>query len=365
MKRRHNIEKALHFLIKSVDNNTGGSSAFYSKFRNPFNGWSAPYPETTGYIIPTFFEASKIEGYHYITQYAIKMADWIISLQYQDGALPGGLYQANNNNQGSIFNTAQMIIGLVAAYQHTKKDKYIDSALKAAKWLSNNQENDGTWKKFHYQKEFFPSYDTRVAWPMLQTGIICNDSQIQLAAIKTLDFINKKTQSNGMIKDCGFKPDSYAFLHTIAYTIRGFLESYLLTKNEEYYNTAYNLANKLLRKFELRKKLGGAYYENFKEINWYRCLTGEAQIVIIWLKLFEITDDIRFVNTSSKLLDDLCKTQPMQNTLLLKSGGLKGSQPYFGRYISFRQPNWATKFFIDAMLLEETAYKNIEETLKR
>lgn len=364
MERKHNIEKALHFLIKSIDRDTGGSSAFYSNIRYPFNGWSAPYPETTGYIIPTFFEASKIEGYQHLTQYAITMADWIISLQSQDGALPGGLYYAKKKNEKSNFNTAQMIIGLVAAYQNTKKDKYIDSASKAAKWLANNQENDGTWLKFHYQNEFFPSYYTRVAWPMLQTAIISNDTQTQIAAIKTLNFINKKTQSNGFVSDCGFKPGSYAFLHTIAYTIRGFLESYLLTRNEEYYNTAHNLAYKLLRKYELSKRLGGAYYENFKEINGYRCLTGEAQITIIWLKLFEISNDIRFVNASSKLLDDLCKTQPMKNTILLKSGGLKGSHPYYGRYISFRQPNWATKFFIDAMLLEETAYKNIEEKLK-
>jgi uncharacterized protein YyaL (SSP411 family) len=364
MERIYNFEKAIQFLINSIDEKTGGSRAFYSNLFYPFKGWSAPYPETTGYIIPTLFEASNTTGHKHLTQLAINMADWIVSLQTPDGALPGGLYNPQKNNEKSIFNTAQMIIGLIATYQKTNKSKFIDSALKAAKWLTNNQEDDGTWLKFHYQKEFFPSYYTRVAWPMLQTGIICNDHQIQTAATKTLDFINKKTQRNGLVKDCGFKPNSYSFLHTIAYTIRGFLESYLLTKNEEYYNTAFNLAYKLLRKYEFRKKLGGAYYENFKEISWYRCLTGEAQMVIIWLKLFNINNDVRFVNASSKLLDDLCKTQPLKNTLFLKSGGLKGSHPYYGRYISYRQPNWATKFLIDAMLLEETAYKEIEEKLK-
>ena len=32
-------------------------------------------------------------------------------------------------------------------------------------------------------------------------------------------------------------------------------------------------------------------------------------------------------------------------------GAIKGSQPIWGRYAPFSYPNWATKFFIDAVLL--------------
>ena len=32
-------------------------------------------------------------------------------------------------------------------------------------------------------------------------------------------------------------------------------------------------------------------------------------------------------------------------------GAVKGSQPIWGRYAPLSYPNWATKFFIDAMLL--------------
>ena len=54
----------------------------------------------------------------------------------------------------------------------------------------------------------------------------------------------------------------------------------------------------------------------------------------------------------------------MHDSLFLKKGGLKGSQPYFGRYIPFRQPNWSTKFFIDAILLENYSYEKIKDKLK-
>jgi hypothetical protein len=32
-------------------------------------------------------------------------------------------------------------------------------------------------------------------------------------------------------------------------------------------------------------------------------------------------------------------------------GGIKGSHPIWGGYDPFRYPNWAAKFFIDAMMM--------------
>ena len=48
----------------------------------------------------------------------------------------------------------------------------------------------------------------------------------------------------------------------------------------------------------------------------------------------------------------------------MKSGGVPGSSPYYGRYMAFRQPNWATKFFIDALLLEDEVLSKIKSNIK-
>ncbi len=360
MDRQLNIEKAIDFLLASIDQKTKGSTASYSRILYPFKGWSAPYPETTGYLIATFLDLASRTKYAHLKTPATEMANWICSMQTKEGGLPGGLYRAGKEMEKSIFNTAQMLIGLVAAANFTKENDYLTAAHRAGVWLMDTQETNGTWTKYHYHKGFFPSYYTRVAWPLLQIAQLTGDEKLEKAALKTYDTLLTKVQSNKFIKDAGFQPDSYAFLHTIAYTIRGFLEGAILANRDDYWEAGYNLAYKLLRKYELKKRLAGAYYSNFKEINWYRCLTGEAQMGIIWLKIFGQTSDIRFVNTASKLLDELCATQPMKNGLFLKAGGLKGSHPYFGRYMAFRQPNWATKFFLDALLAEEKTYHWIE-----
>ena len=359
MDRYSNLANAVEFLVKSIDYKTNGSSAIYSKLFYPFKGWSNPYPETSGYIIPTFLELSKNDKFTNLEDKAVKMGEWLLSIQNSDGSFPGGTYSSKNNSR-SIFNTAQIIIGLVSLSNKTSKKKYINSIHKAALWLAKNQESDGTWKNFQYHKSFSPSYYTRVAWPMLMAYKLVNDKIILEAAVLSLDNTLLKVQNNHMIKDCGFKPNSYAFLHTISYTLRGFLESFLILKDKKYFDVAYNLSFLLLKKYELKKNIGGAYYEDLKPIDWYRCITGEAQLAIIWLIIFKYNNDIRFLNSASKLIDSISKTQVKYSSLIFKKGGLFGSYPFYGRYISFRQPNWATKFYIDSLLLEEVLYCEIK-----
>ena len=54
MERLKSLNNAINFIKESIDKKTNGSRAFYSRFLYPLNGWSKPYPETTGYIIKTF-----------------------------------------------------------------------------------------------------------------------------------------------------------------------------------------------------------------------------------------------------------------------------------------------------------------------
>ena len=70
------------------------------------------------------------------------------------------------------------------------------------------------------------------------------------------------------------------------------------------------------------------------------------------LKIYEKYDDIRFLNSSIKILDKISTHIP-KYTLIKKKGGLPGSYPFWGRYMILRQPNWATKFLVDAIMLEK------------
>ena len=61
----------------------GGVAAFYD-----FNGgWSAGYPETTGYIIATCLEAAERLGDAELRNRARRMADWEVGIQLPEGRL--------------------------------------------------------------------------------------------------------------------------------------------------------------------------------------------------------------------------------------------------------------------------------------
>ena len=362
MKNRNTkLHLAMEFLIDSIDPNNYGSRAFFSRLYNPISGWSLMYPETTGYIIPTFITYGKKFKQEIVIHKAIEMADWLLSIQYDDGSFPGGLFKKGITEK-SIFNSSQIIIGLVNIYNETKDDKYLEASIKCANWIVRNQSDRGIWIKYNYEKGFTPSYYTRVSWPLLMVWKLNGDQKLKDAAIKTLELIYNRKLKNGFIKYSGFKMNSYSFIHTIAYVIRGFFESSQILNNNTYEDMSIEWSKVFLRKFEINGKLPGAYFDNYKKVDYFECLTGYCQLAIIWFKIFNKINDPRFVNCAMKAIDRVSNFVP-KYSFLKKKGGVPGSYPFYGKYMMFRQPNWATKFFIDAMLMEKDILKRIESKL--
>ena len=50
-------------------------------------GWTKSYPETTGYIIPTFLAYARYSEREEFVERGIRMADWLLSVQSPDGSL--------------------------------------------------------------------------------------------------------------------------------------------------------------------------------------------------------------------------------------------------------------------------------------
>ena len=254
--RQGPLQFAALWLERSIDSSTGGSRANYSLVYNGLKGWSAPYPETTGYIIPSFLKlANTSPQWAHLRDRAIRMGEWLLSIQFPDGAFPGNIYTPGKTQMRSVFNTGQIILGLSSLFDETKQVRFLSSSFKAAQWLAITQEPNGTWDKFNYVDGFSPSYYTRVAWPMLKVHRQSPNTEIESAAQKALLEIQSRQMPNGFIEGSGFKPAGYAFLHTLDYTIRGFLECALISGNEDWWNCGFRAADVLRRKFELSGKL--------------------------------------------------------------------------------------------------------------
>lgn len=313
------------------------------------NGWTSAYPETTGYIIPTLIDCAHRFNEPLLADAALEMADWLLEIQVEDGGYPGGHL---DQHQGPVvFNTGQIMIGLLAAYRETGGEVYLDAARRAGLWLAGIQDDDGAWRKCTY-KDRHHAYHTRVAWPVVDTGLETGEERIVAAGRANLDFALTLQEENGWFRDNTLDEEEVPFTHTLAYVTRGLLEGGLLLDEEKYIDSARKLALALCRDFESRGFLAGQFDEALKPVETFSCLTGNAQMAIVWWKLHELDGIALFADAARKASRHVMHCQDIHVDNADVRGGVPGSWPIEGPYIRFGYPNWAAKFLIDALLCE-------------
>ncbi|TKB65213.1 MAG: hypothetical protein E8D47_08790 [Nitrospira sp.] len=339
----------MDWLARAQDAVPGGGVSGYYTFAS---GWSAAYPETTGYVITTLLEASRRLNKNEWATRARQMIEWEITVQLPDGSWQSGF--VDQAPVPAVFNTGQVIDGLVAGYASFSESRYLDAAVKGARWLIAQQDSDGAWRRHVYQNN--PNcYSARVAWPMLMLAQATGDGDIRASAVRYLEWASMCQDDTAWFANCSLEPGEPALTHTIGYTIEGFLESGLLLKDDRWIDVAQRAADVLLHKFEVRKHLAGTYGKGWKPDHSFACLTGCAQVSRVWGRLYEMTRDLRYLNAAVKLNDYVLSQVSLDSTSPGIRGGVTGSKPIWGTYMTYRLPNWAPKFTLDALFQEEVA----------
>lgn len=350
------IQSALEWLKYAQDiNGDGGVASWYS----PIFGWGPSYIETTGYIIDTFLDCYQLFHDQDLLKRAIKMADFLISMQLPSGGYRSVTPNVKKDSEPVIFDTGQVILGLTSLYQVTKKPKYLDSAIRAADFLCSVQESDGSWLKFTYG-QMVHTYHTRVAWSLLKVYQLTKTKKYRQKAIKNLDWAANNQLKNGWFKLNQFPPPTptVPFTHTIAYATEGFLWSSQILKNQRYLKVAKTAAEALLKYYQKTSFLPGTLDSHWSSNDRYSCLTGDAQIALVWLTFYQITKDHKWLTAARRLNNYLKTIQDTQTSNRNIRGAIKGSLPIYGQimtwggYQKMAYLNWATKFFIDALLQE-------------
>lgn len=346
--RKVAIENAVNWLLKAQQSmKNDGFGSFYL-----IKKWSSSYIETTGYIIPTLLSYGISIHNESIINKAIQATDWLIDIQKESGGWQGECLE--DNRQEVVFNTGQVIRGLCSVYEYTKDSKYLDSAKKACNWLCDIQDEEGYWKKNAFMN-VERVYDSYVDAPLLLMYKITGIEIYKEKALKNLYWIiNKKQLPNGWFEDCdnSIKRNDKPILHTISYTIDGLLDSGILINDQKLIDAAIKSADKLFEIFNKLKYLKGRYDSNWNGTN-YIITTGCAQIAIVWMKIYKLTGNVQYLNAAMKMNDILIfiqdrKIKESSNT----KGALPGSYPIVGKYEPFAFPNWATKYFVDSLFLE-------------
>jgi len=282
---------------------------------------------------------------------ALKLGEWLLDIQNPDGSWNGGLYP-KANGRPSVFNTGQILKGMSALYRFTNDKHFLEAAVHGANWLSDGVSKEGLWPSSDYKAGVTPSYYTHVAWPMLEVWKLTEEQNILDAATRFLDSVMSRRKENGVFSDWGFT-SGRAVTHTIAYTLRGLQESSrLLNDYERYGQQVESSLNTLVTKAELANgRLAAEFDENWRVTEKYTCLTGNAQLAMCILLLEQRQGDLRLVNAAAKLVDFIVSVQRIRTPFSGLNGAVAGSYPVWGKYMMLRYPNWAAKFFCDALIM--------------
>jgi hypothetical protein len=345
------LHQVMEWLCSAQDaTECGGVSAAYY----PYAGWAPPYPEVTGYIIPTFLNYAAFSGDDCYTRRAIAMGEWELGIQMPDGAVRGGW---GVNDYPLVFDTGQVIFGWLALYQRTGREAFLTAAVDAADWLVMHQDRGGGWSRFAYRKAA-TTYHTRVAWPLLLVYRYTGDPRHRAAAERNLLWTLDQSHENGWVDNMAFTKGRPPFTHTIAYTLEGMFESssYVQEPLATRIRTVVRRAVDAIMDHYTRRypcPMPGTFSTGWRSSGSYTCVTGDAQLAILFLRLYQFFSDPQYLITADRLLQQVKETQCRNCANIGIRGGLPGSYPIWGGYRRFSYPNCGPKFFADAIMLRE------------
>lgn len=326
---------------------TGGSAAY----QTPLFTWSRAYPETTGYLIPTLLRAAKVTTDARLEGFARRCGEWLVRIQNEDGSWNGGLHPPRRPSP-SVFNTGQILLGMMALWRETVDERWLQRASSGASWMISTMSPDGLWPGGDYRAQRTPTYYSHALWPLLDVVLAVGDRQaverIQHAYTLLLDRI----QSDGWISEAGFAEGEPAFTHTIAYTIRGIQEGGRLLNDDSMLAAVEPTIERIVRIAELRGgRLPGGFFPGWIPSGRFICLTGNVQMAESILLLEARVPDLRLVSAAARLVDIVCSSQRSVLPSRRPQGRVGGSKPLHGPYMRLRFPNWAAKYLVDALIV--------------
>lgn len=330
---------------------SGGVSAWYDLKKAE---WKAAYPETTGYIIPTLYDYAEFSGRCEFRERARRMAEWEVDIQFEDGSVRAGTMDSEIVAP-AIFNTGQVLFGWVRAWRETREVRFRDALIRACNWLVAAQDDDGAWRRFAspFASHNINSYNTRSAFGLARAGQVLADERYIEAAKANVDWVLERAYTNGWLDDNCLDDNMRPLTHTIAYSIRGILEVGEITGVSQYLDAAARMARAVATSQRADGALPGRLDREWASAARWSCVTGNAQWAVNWLRLASLTGEKAFTihaqraNRFNRRVHDTAINDPGIR------GAVKGSHPIDGGYMTYRYPNWAAKFFMDALMLEQ------------
>jgi len=345
------VRESVAWLGRAQDNSAsrdGGLARHYSLD----GGWSASYPETTGYAVPTMLAYAASRGDEEARRRARLMLDWLVSIQLPGGGFQGGVIGARPIVPVT-FNTGQILLGLAAGVSEFGEE-FRGPMRRAADWLVGSQDADGCWRRHPtpFAEPGEKVYETHVAWGLFEAARVEPAGPYAEGALRNVRWALGHQRDNGWFENCCLSDPRAPLTHTLGYVLRGVLEAYRFTEDAALLDACRRTADGLLSAVQADGFLPGRLDRDWRPAARWACLTGSVQIAYCWLALYRVTREARYRDAAFAANAYVRRAVRVDGPAETR-GAVKGSFPVDGGYCTYEYPNWASKFFIDSNLLEE------------
>jgi hypothetical protein len=194
----------------------------------------------------------------------------------------------------------------------------------------------------------------------LKAGRLLDEPAWTRAALKNFDWALTQQDRQGWFDNNCLTDKSCPLTHTLGYTLEALLDAAELAGEERYLTAVRRSSEHLKGAVRANGFLSGRLDAQWQPRVSWSCLTGSCQLALVWYRLAKAVGDPAYVEVAGRLLAFVKATQkegPMDPAAQKNGrgpvgthGGIKGSHPIWGGYEPFRYPNWAAKFFVDALL---------------
>ena len=271
------------------------------------------------------------------------------------GAVQGGPVVAPDQQTPAAFNTGMVLDGLCSAYAATGDAAILAAARGAADFLVNDLDDQGY---FRTNGEFvsageIKTYTCLCAWAIHRFGDAAGEERYRAAAVRCIEAALRQQQDNGWFAhNCLTRSDA-PLTHTIGYTLQGVLEVGLAARRDDFVAAARRCVDQIVPRIHRNGYLPGLFYSDWEPAGFSSCLTGAAQIAIVCYRLAETTGVDTYRLAADRLTNHLKALQHVDAKAPEISGAMAGSFPILGEYMRSGYPNWATKYYLDALLLQD------------
>jgi hypothetical protein len=356
---RERMDAAVEWLLRAqrATGDGGVSLGYFPCEDGVVDGWRPSYPETTGYIIASLVDYAEAFGRRDLLDRAWEMARWEIDVQMPSGAVQGGMVCPPERQVAAVFNTGMVLQGFTALIGVRRDERLMTAAERAAAFLAADQGPDGHFRSHgaFVTDAKIKTYNCLCAWALYRYAEQIDSADYRAVAVRAVEASVREQRPNGWFANNCLTWSEAPLTHTIGYSLQGVLEVGVLAHRDDFIAAARRGLDPVLARVSRSGYLAGRFYEDWRPANFSMCVTGTAQLAIVAYRLFQLSGENRYREIADRMVAFVKTTQCLDTADDGMRGAVPGSFPLSGSYMTYGYPNWATKYFLDSLLLQHAS----------